>query len=343
MKLKMLTMFMCMIFLINSTYSMKVVFDTSVGFFGLNNDSSVGFSILKEEMEKKGFNVDNNIKLGENAGRIEKTLLKKSNIFVIVNPNRNLSLDELTLLRDFVMNGKKLILICDKPESLKYINIVSEWFGAKFLPYYLGRELQVKNVKFISPMPLCLEMKPEISLKVNCTAKEWKSTWELPEKNICEDEFTIFAGMSYGKGKIAFLGDKDFLMNENITKNMEFVDNILDWLQQGKPNDKIIFSPETLEFLNGKNGSGICTIRIENIGEVTQHLIFKIPEYLKDIIILDTYDLYIQKGEIRFIKVISVGSSEYSYLQDFIIIEREFGLYKYEDYIQIKVIFDEKT
>jgi len=179
-----------------------VIFDTSTSFFGMENEGPLGLSTLRDELEFKGYNVKDNIEMR------------------------------------FVANGGKLLLVTDTPESLTNMNKLARRFGAEFLDYYLGDEVKIKSgmgeIYLISPIPISLEKEPEVLLQTDfIEAKEWPSVWEKPGKKVKKANFVVFAGIRYGEGSVAFLGDKDILLNKNIKKgnNLNFALSIFDWFE----------------------------------------------------------------------------------------------------------------
>ena len=331
------------------THSGTIIFDNSVGFFGIDDDSSVGLSTLSWELESVGFEVSDNLEMQEKADTISEKLLNRSDVLIIVNPNRYLGWVETDLIRDFVEGGGKLLLISDTPESSEKMNAFSRRFGVEFLDYYLGDEIEINSsiseLFFISPVPLALEKEPEVSLQTDFTeAKEWHSVWELPEGEIEGGNFTVFAGIRYGTGSIAFLGDKDILLNENIMKcdNLDFIMSIFTWFEHEKPDDAIVYSSDVLDFYVTKGKAITVGLRIENRGDVNQSLKFVLPPYLEDSVSVDSERIKIQPEEIAIVRTKANWSDDYSYIGDFIVVERDFDYYKTKDYIKLEVNWSEQ-
>ncbi len=229
----------------------SVVFDTSTGFFGIDSQSSVGMSTLRDELMLEGFDAADNVLMNIEADEITDRLLKRSNVLVLVNPNREFSEKEKDLVKNFVENGGKLLLVSDTPESAEYMNDLSMIFGAEFLGgYYLGQSLTahatneylvshgVNTISLTTPTPLRTFVQPEISIKTGfMPARAWFSRWEQPADVISNDTFVIFAGLKHGNGKVAFLGDKDILLNGNIVRedDLQFILTVFNWLADKEP------------------------------------------------------------------------------------------------------------
>ena len=331
------------------THSGTIIIDNSVGFFGIEDDSSVGLSTLRWELESEGFEVTDNLEMQVNADTITERLLNRTDVLIIVNPNRYLDWEETDLIKDFVEAGGKLLLISDTPESSANMNAFSSRFGVEFLNYYLGDEIVIDSnigkLFFSSPVPLALEEEPEVFLQTNFTeAKAWHSVWELPGREIEGGNFTVFAGIGYGNGSIAFLGDKDILLNANIMKgdNLDFVMSIFTWFEHEKPDDAIVYSSDKLELFVMEGKTSTSGLRIENRGDVNQSLKFVLPPYLRDVISIEPDRIIIQPEEIAIVKISANWRGDFSYVGDFIVVERDFDYYKTKDYIRLEVTWSEQ-
>jgi len=347
--------------------SSTVVFDNSCGFFGLEEESSLGLSTLKEELEFKDYKVTDNVRMKLNADSVTDSLLRKANILVIINPDRSFLYEERKMIRDWVEKGGKLLLISDNPDSAPNINSLARGFGAEFIgTYYLGERLTVtfseeisgswqntvpyankgilpksfysNQIILFSSIPLELQQEPEISLvSPKIEAKDWTTQWERPKETVAKDNFTIFAGLSYHKGKVAFLGDKDILLNENIRKagNLQFVLSIFDWLTWEEKmvmvKDQIVYTPEKLTFRLGRRH--LIEMLVENKGEVNQTLHFITPPYL-DLKVSAT-SLYLPVNSKGLVRVI-ITNAEYL-MSAFLIVERKYNSHLRRDYIPIEV------
>lgn len=233
----------------SATSSSTIVFDTSTGFFGIDSESSVGMSLLRDELMLEGFDATDNVLMNIEGDEITNSLISRSNVLVLVNPNREFNKNEINLIKNFVNDGGKLLLVSDSPESSEYMNDISKIFGGEFLGYYslgYGPAVTTNNENFssagvntlylITPIPIKV-LEPDISISARTLAREWFSRWELSGEVIKEGDFMIFAGKSYGKGKVAFLGDKDILLNDNIIKydNLPFSIFLFNWLEGREP------------------------------------------------------------------------------------------------------------
>ena len=74
------------------THSGTIIFDNSVGFFGIKDDSSVGLSTLSWELEFEGFEVRDNLEMQEKADTISERLLSRTDVLIIMNPTRCIDL-----------------------------------------------------------------------------------------------------------------------------------------------------------------------------------------------------------------------------------------------------------
>lgn len=343
MRIIFLVCFIGILFNSGTAFGSTIVFDNSVGFYGIDSEGSLGLSILKEELEFEGFDVTDNLHMKVESAKVTDALVGRANILVLVNPTRRFETEEIDLIKDFVENGGKLILVSDTPESARYMNGLSRKFGGEFLEYFLGNNLTLSyggnKTRLISPIPLDLGVEPEISLQTELDAKVWFSVWERPGEIVKRDNFTVFGGVRYGEGSVAFLGDKDVLLNENIVKgdNLQFVQSIFNWLVYEKPRDTVAYSPGQLEFVDEKGRISVSKLMIKNTGNVNQTLRFKVPSYLTEMISIDGEVLDISPDETMLVRIEMIGTGNYSHVSDFIIVEREYDYYTREDYIPIKV------
>lgn len=335
------------------TYKGTIIFDTSTGFFGIGDESPVGLSCLRDELEYEGYNLSespvglNRLKELKKVNTVTQDLINKIPTLVLINPNRGFEREKISLIKDFVVEGGKLLLISDIPESLINMNKLSKRFGAEFLSYYLGDEIKIEassgEVYFISPIPLTLEEEPEVLLKTDfIEAKEWKTLWERPEKEVRKANFTVFAGIRYGKGSVALLGDKDILLNKNIKKgnNLDFALSIFDWFEHKKPDDTIAYSTDKLNFFVKKGKTSTAILAIKNKGDVEQTLKFEVPFYLKGIVSVGVNGdgIKIKPGETKVMAVKVNWAEDSSSVTGFIVVEREFGFYRTADYIKLEMV-----
>lgn len=318
--------------------SSAIVFDNSCGFFGLKEESSLGLSILREELEFRGYTVNDNLGMGAQIDAITQELLEKADILVIINPNRTFKKKEKDLIKRFIRSGKKLLLVCDYPHSARCMNELSREFEVEFLGnYYLGNcltlNLDFGQVSLFSPVPLDLHEKPDIFLHAEkIEAKWWPSRWEIPREPLREGDFTFFAGIEHGKGRVAFLGDKDIFLNENIRKgnNLSFVLNIFDWLTFIKRNDEVTYAPEVLDF----TGKDTASLLIENKGEGDQTLNFVVPSHLN--MDISRRSIHLLPGAKELV-IIKLNQADYPF-SDFIVVERQYGFHSCKDHIPVRAM-----
>jgi len=319
-----------------------IVFDNSTGFFGMENEGPLGLSTLRDELEFKGYNVKDNIEMRVSADAITKTLIKRAHILILINPDRWFKREEIALIKDFVVKGGKLLLIADTPESLTNMNKLARRFGAEFLGYYLGDEVKIESgmgeIYLISPIPISLEEEPDILLVTDfIEAKEWPSVWERPGKKVKKANFTVFAGIRYGKGSVAFLGDKDIFLNKNIKKgnNLDFALSIFDWFEH--KGSVITYYPNHLKLIVTAGKKQYFALIIQNKGDVNELLNFKVAPYLKDIVSIEPNNIEIQPKEKMMVRVKVRWTKALNHITDFIIVER--GLYqpRHKDYIKLEI------
>ena len=319
-----------------------IVFDTSTRFFGIEDESPLGLSTLADELQFTGYNVVDNIKLRINADIITKVLLKRTRILVLINPTRWFEREEIELIKNFVVKGGKLLLVADTPESLININRISKMFGAEFLGYYLGDKVKIESnigkICLISPIPISLEEEPDILLETDfIEAKEWFSVWEKPGKKIKKGNFTVFAGIRYGKGSVAFLGDKDIFLNKNIKKekNLDFVLSIFDWFEHKGP--VIIYKPASIKLIVSSKKESYFTLIVQNRGDVNEGLIFTIPPYLKNLISIEPNNIKIRPKEKKVVRIKVRWTKTINHITDFITVERWPYRLRHKDYIKLEV------
>ena len=319
-----------------------VIFDTSTSFFGIEDESSLGLSTLADELEFAGYNVKDNIEIRVSADTITKALINRAHILILINSDRRFEREEIVLIKDFVVKGGKLLLIADTPESLTNINRISRRFGAEFLGYYLGDEVKIESgmgeIYLISPIPISLEEEPDILLVTDfIEAKEWPSVWERPGEKVKKANFTVFAGIRYGKGSVAFLGDKDIFLNKNIKKgnNLDFALSIFDWFEH--KGSVITYYPNHLKLIVTAGKKQYFALIIQNKGDVNELLNFKVAPYLKDIVSIEPNNIEIQPKEKMMVRVKVRWTKALNHITDFIIVERGLHQPRHKDYIKLEI------
>jgi len=184
-----------------------IVFDNSTGFFGMENEGPLGLSTLRDELEFKGYNVNDNIEMRLSADTITKDLINEAHILILINSDRRFEREEIALIKDFVVKGGKLLLIADTPESLTNINRISRRFGAEFLGYYLGDE--VSSVSLCSNQSNILKAKLRFfpflmflfkRMSLSPRNATLPSPYLIPAKTIKFAFFTFFPGLSHTLG-----------------------------------------------------------------------------------------------------------------------------------------------
>jgi len=318
-----------------------IILDNSGGFFGIDSDAGVGMSEFAQLLEYDGYTVVETIQTNDDSSYIAESLLKKANILVLMNPTRSFGWEESKLIEEYVSNGGRLLLICDTPESAEYMNPLSGRFGVTYLPYYLGSvgvNSSFGEIRFVSAMPLVLDVEPDISIECNCSAGEWENRWNIPKRNF-EDNFTLLAGIAHGDGFVVVLGDKDILLNENLEQNDDFVSFIFSWLSHEVVSNKLIYMPNKLEMLTTDGKIAVTFILIENHGDINQTMEFNVPQHLQNIVEFDPDNLTIMPDERAKVKVTANWNGNYSSISDILIVERMYGFVRTQDYINLIMEF----
>lgn len=224
----------------------RIIFDNSVGFFGLDNDEATGFTGLRDDLEAMGYSVSDSLRLKANYKAISPRLLKKAGILVLINPIRPLSYRERQGIKRYIRNGGRLLLICDDPAAVENANSIAREFGVIYLRRYIASMKLSFNgnlVELHSAMPMRYNggVEPEISFRTNATARVWDSLWEIGDELPVEDYYLLI-GVGYGKGRVAFFSDKDFMLNYYYGKNSSaLVKAIVSWFEYKRP---FILSPK---------------------------------------------------------------------------------------------------
>ncbi|WP_290597296.1 MULTISPECIES: hypothetical protein [unclassified Archaeoglobus] len=314
-----------------------VLFDSSSGFFGLESDARSGFMFLKFELEKTGFSVTDTVGMRGNSLQIDGSDLKKVKVFVIVNPIRELSFSEIDTLIDFVNKGGKLLIICDNPRYIGNANRIAGVFGGKFTNLYIEKtEIPYYGAELKSSVPLQVE---DASFTVNVTtwASKWFDPFKIGEEKYYGD-YTVFATKKVGKGVVAFLGDKDFMTNENIyvANNTDFAKFVFEIpVSKSKEMMKVKLYPKEIN-VNISNKPAIVSVMVQNIGS-NQSLRVEVPHYLESVIVPFEDQVNISGGEKKILRFIIRPYSDYREIRDYIILRNAGGVEKL--YIPIRVVW----
>lgn len=214
---------------------------------------------------------------------ISEKILKNVDVLVIGNPiNDYFSRSEISLIINFVKQGGALLLISEYGgDSLQKTNIndiSGNYFDIFFEKNILKKNNSVNenctNIIRIKSFPnheitnqlrelviggscsLLLKSNATILLEVDDKAwsEKYNSSMNDWEKDTSKNKFVLSACSTYGKGKIAALGDVDLFSKDpnfgiNQLENRKFVKNLFNWLI--KPNE----GSDTLNWALNKIGS----------------------------------------------------------------------------------------
>lgn len=324
------------ILLISVASAQTILFDSTSGFFGLESDARSGFMYLKFELEKTGFSVTDTVGMRGNSLQIDGSDLKRAKVFVIVNPIREFSFSEIDALIDFVNKGGKLLIICDNPRYIENANRIAGVFGGKFTNLYIERvEIPSYGAELKSSVPLQVE---DASFTVNVTtwASRWIDQFIIGEEKYYGD-YTVFATKKVGKGIVAFLGDKDFMTNENIyvANNTGFAKLVFEMptVSESKEMAKVTVSPGEIN-ISISNKPAIVSVIVQG---PNQSLRVEVPYYLESVIVPFENQINISSGEKKILRFLIKPYSEYGEIRDYIIIRNAEGAKKL--YIPIRVVW----
>jgi|GEM_PF-3466946 len=317
-----------------------ILFDSTTGFFGFESNARNGFMNLKFELEKTGFSVTDTVSMKGNSLEIDKSVLKRAKIFVIVNPVRELSFSEISALMDFVSNGGKLLVICDNPRYIGYANRIASVFGGTFTNYYIEQvEIPQYGAELKSSISLQVE-DADFAVTVNTWANKWFDLFKIGEEKYYGN-YTVFATRKVGKGVVAFLADKDFMTNENIyvANNTDFVKLVFEMPIASKSEEfnkviKINISPKSID-VSASNKTVVVSLMIRNVGS-NLSLSIEIPSYLEGLVVPFENLVNISSGEYKILRFLIKPCSDYGEIMDYIILRNSGGE---EIYIPIRVVW----
>jgi hypothetical protein len=323
-----------------------IVFESSVGFFGLENEGPLGFSKLKNELELEGFKVDDTLKLKANYEEIEPKVLKKSDVYVIINPVRHLSFFERERIRDHVTDGGSVLLINDDPKTLKNANELAGFFEVHFL----GQRIDSASIRLgdsrgriVSAMPMRYEgqTEPDIFFTSKSASQVWEHYWDVGNELI-DDEYYLLLGFQFGSGKILFLSDKDFLINHNFNQgSMDIFGDILTWfeskgpLKQNEPDSRII--PRSVSLSSHHGTLSYFRFLISNPSNLNTTVIIDLPETLESLVELDKYHFDLDPLSKKDVLATVKCAEDVSYIYDFVNITTSVDGFSEEDLLPIEV------
>ncbi|MEM4615919.1 MAG: DUF4350 domain-containing protein [Archaeoglobaceae archaeon] len=193
--------------------------------FNTNWNGLSGFAKLVSEKREVVpiFYPYNNAKIGELKG-----------VLLIISPGIEFSLLEAEEVKKFLENGGTVFIADDSGTA----NTLLEKLGikARFSKERLKDIFYSKNEKF----PVVLKTEGELNfrnLTLNAPSAILGVRGEIltSKASILKDmgEYTVFAELKYGNGKIILFSDPSALMNEMLNENREFAINLIEVLGDG--------------------------------------------------------------------------------------------------------------
>ncbi|MBD3211147.1 MAG: hypothetical protein GF311_00960, partial [Candidatus Lokiarchaeota archaeon] len=240
----------------------KILFDLSHN--EMLNLSEVEFSEFLNLLHTLNYKISEN----ENSD-INQEILNDINLLVIGNPiNDYFSNLEITNIVNFVKNGGSLLLISEyggdslqktniNDISGKYFNIFFERNILKEKKPHNQNSSNIINIKSFSSHEITNQLR-EVIIGGSCSlllkgkansllslnnkgwAEKYNSSINDWDKDVKKNKYTISAYTTYGKGKVAALGDVDIFTKDpnfgiNKLENRKFITNLINWLI--KPNE----------------------------------------------------------------------------------------------------------
>ncbi|MEZ5335172.1 MAG: DUF4350 domain-containing protein [Methanolobus sp.] len=243
----------------------------------MDNEGSAGFSEMVEDIEDSGYIVRDNFMDNSNLGFISEEELQTTDIFVIINPRRDFSSDEIELIYNFVNDGGNLIVICD---SLGSVNTTNQLLGQFALAFsnevILNPEVSFNASKktFNYAVPLATTnsntyhtVDSEELWRINCSQKLSEDT-ELPYENR-----TLMLIKKPSEGTVTILGTKEFLKNDRYQQDKGIWHYILAILTRDSTPSCIILNPFEIQLPANNpeffNTTFIIHYEISSLNELT--------------------------------------------------------------------------
>ncbi len=305
------------LFCIPAASGQTVLFDSSTGFFGLDDYGPCGYSFLRDELVLAGYQATDSLSLKLDCAEITDKELGNAHLLVIVNPNRDISWVERSRILNALASGGNVLLVCDRLPTIGHANSLARPFGVEFQECghsTLTADIDGSIVQFIAPLALeCGDQAEGAFVQVNGT--------------------TVFAGYQYGKGKIGFLSDADLLTNSYVEDyGADFPLTVINWFfDSGRAS--VRYTPEHLTVASGDEG----LLLIENTGEVNQHFSVSFMPSLCPISVSED-EFTVAPGEKKILTIAANTAAPINYRNLFMVINRQFQLQQVEDYIPIEVI-----
>lgn len=304
------------LFCIPATSGQTVLFDSSTGFFGLDDYGPCGYSFLRDELVLTGYQATDSLSLKLDCAEITEKELGNAHLLVVINPNRDISWAERSRILNALASGGNVLLVCDRLSTIDHANSLARSFGVEFQECSystLTADIDGSIVQFIAPLALvCADQAEGAIVQVNGT--------------------TVFAGYQYGIGKIGFLSDADLLTNSYVGDyGADFQLTVINWFfDSGRAS--VQYTPDHLTI--GPSDDGL--LLIENTGEVNQSFSISFMPSPCPISVSEN-EFTVAPGE-KKILTITGNTAPMRYRNLFIVINRQFQFQQLEDYIPIEVI-----
>jgi hypothetical protein len=295
-----------------------VVFDSSTGFFGLEDYGKCGFSGIEDELMYQGHVGKESISLGLDCQKITKKEIGSAALLCIMNPNRMLSWDEKELIWDYVSKGGELLLVCDNPRFVNNANILASIFGMRFEEEGFAGDLVTDvygtEVRFTDPLNIEMDLGTYDGFRITGQNR------------------TVFAGQDYGAGKVGLLADQSVLTNEYFEEHdTYFASTLIRWYLA---NLGISYSPKSMS-VNSSLGDVVVMI-VQNSGTIAQRLNISFTPNSGYTAISES-DFTLNPGDKRPIKMVIRKVDEVGKFSGFVIVKRSYLFGSKEDYIPLEV------
>jgi hypothetical protein len=292
-----------------------VVFDSSTGFFGLQDYGKCGFSGIEDGLMFQGHVARESISLGLDCQKITKDETISAALLCIMNPNRMLSWEEKGLIWDYVSNGGGLLLVCDNPRFVDNANFLASIFGMHFVDEGSSGDLVTDvygtDVRFTDPLNIEMDFGTYDGFRITGQNR------------------TVFVGHDYGAGKVGLLADQSVLTNEYSEEHDPyFASTLFRWYLADL---RISYSPKAISV---DPGLGDVVMIVQNSGTIAQRLNISFtpnPGYIA----ISESDFTLNPGDKRPIEMVirKVGT-----FRGFVIVKRSYLYGSKDDYIPLEVV-----
>ncbi|MBD3206689.1 hypothetical protein GF319_10155 [Candidatus Bathyarchaeota archaeon] len=186
----------------SSVKQYSVVFDSSTGVF-VQDEGFNEYALLLLALKDNGLDVSDTIILEGDVEKIDKAVLNKALLYVIVNPVRDFSEGDKEILSEYVSAGGSLILLSDSPSSIKHANSLSASTMFKF-------EFESTESKTLTLNYKDDQVRMHNPSHIKCPH---------PVEELVSGGHTIYCKQKYGSGSLYLIGDKDFMSDNLILKD----------------------------------------------------------------------------------------------------------------------------